>query len=59
MNAPKPDWGVIEYQHHIVCWFLVDEAGPIFEARILGSEQLLELTPELQAAIEADRRRVK
>jgi hypothetical protein len=79
LSTHHPDWGVIEYQHRIVCWFLVDEWGSvtepyveggtltrqaptgrkIFEARVLGSEQLLEITPELQAAIDADLRRVK
>lgn len=79
MSTHHPDWGVIEYEHRIVCWFLVEEwvhvsqpysqggtlkipmrtGGKVFEARILGSETLLEMTPELRAAVEADRTRVK
>ena len=33
--------------------------GKVPEARILGSDTILEMTPELRAAIEADRSRVK
>lgn len=80
MNAhPRPEWGVIEHEHRIVCWFYVDEwthvtqagqlggtmkipvrtGSKVFEARILGSETLLEISPELRTAIEADRTRAK
>lgn len=79
MSKASADWGVIEYQHCIVCWFLVDEWMPVtedyahggtmtrqartgrkvLEARFLGSETLLDVTPELGAAVETDRTRVK
>lgn len=72
-------WGVIGWNHRIVCYELVDEFGPVTqpygeggtmtmqartgrkvpEARILGSKTLLEMTPELLAAIEADLRQAK
>lgn len=37
----------------------VRTGGKVPEARVLGSQTLLEITPELRAAIEADRAKVK
>lgn len=79
MSTPRPEWGVIGWEHRIVCYEVVPEFGVVEqeaqfggtvripvptgrfvpEARVLGSESLLEMTPALRQAIEADRTRVK
>lgn len=78
-TTQRPEWGVIGWEHRIVCYEMVEEwapqtmpygengtmtqqvrtGGKVPEARILGSDTLLDMTPELRAAIEADRVRTK
>ena len=66
MSASRCPCGVIAYQGEIVCYELPRQtggepadagAGRVVEARRLGHKSLLEITPELRAAIEADLRR--
>ncbi len=66
MSASRCPCGVIAYQGEIVCYELPQQAGKgtadadsgrVVEARRLGHKSLLEITPELRAAIEADLRK--
>lgn len=63
MSAARCPCGVIAWQGDIVCYELApqppggDTAEALVQARRLGHKSLLELTPELRAAIEADRRK--
>jgi hypothetical protein len=60
MSASRCPCGVIAYRGEIVCYELPrqgDDAGRVVEARRLGQKVLLEITPELRAAIEADLRK--
>jgi hypothetical protein len=66
MSASRCPCGVIAYRGDIVCYELAPrqpaEADAAVEdgvlrARRLGHESLLEITPELRAAIEADLRK--
>lgn len=65
-GASRCPCGVIAWQGDIVCYDLVPprpgisapgSAAPTLQARRLGHESLLELTPELRAAIEADQQK--
>lgn len=66
MTASRCPCGVIAYQGEIVCYELPRQTGEepadadsgrVVEARRLGHKSLLEITPELRAAIEADLRK--
>ena len=61
MSASRCPCGVIAYGGEIVCYELpkqgTADAGRVVEARRLGQKVLLEITPELRAAIEADLRK--
>lgn len=66
MSASRCPCGVIAYRGEIVCYELPRQtgagladadAGRVLEARRLGQKSLLEITPELRAAIEADLRK--
>ena len=67
MSASRCPCGVIAYQGDIVCYELPPQpAGAIppgtdsgsgLQARRLGHKSLLEITPELRSAIEADLRK--
>ncbi len=66
MSASRCPCGVIAYRGEIVCYELPRQtggepadtgAGRVVEARRLGHKSLLEITPELRTAIEADLRK--
>ncbi len=66
MSASRCPCGVIAYQGDIVCYELPrpadaispgTDSGPGIQARRLGHKSLLDITPELRAAIEADLRK--
>lgn len=61
MSASRCPCGVIAYDGEIVCYELPKQGdasgGRVVEARRLGQKVLLEITPELRAAIEADLRK--
>lgn len=66
MSASRCPCGVIAYQGEIVCYELPRQtskepadadSGRVVEARRLGHKSLLEITPELRAAIETDLRK--
>jgi hypothetical protein len=67
MSASRCPCGVIAYQGDIVCYELPPPSAgaippdtgsrPALQARRLGHKSLLEITPELRAAIEADLRK--
>jgi len=67
MSASRCPCGVIAYRGDIVCYELAPPRsgeghpggadGSLLQARRLGHEALLEITPELRAAIEADLRK--
>jgi len=64
MSASRCPCGVIAYLGDIVCYELPPQpaganpagtdSGPPLQARRLGHKSLLDITPELRAAIEAD-----
>jgi hypothetical protein len=60
MSASRCPCGVIAYPGDIVCYDLIPASGfvpggtGVLQARRLGQESLLEISPELRAAIEAD-----
>jgi len=66
MSASRCPCGVIAYQGDIVCYELGPQQpgaatsssdAPEIRARHLGHKSLLDITPELRAAIEADLRK--
>jgi len=65
MSASRCPCGVIAYQGDIVCYELAPQppgsaaaaSEPDIQARHLGHKSLLDITPELRAAIEADLRK--